>query len=138
MLPLLLLGTAGLGWAWATGRLRGLMLEDAAAALAAVAGLRLLSGGQLLPAALLLGGAAVWAAKRVGEARGIEPMTAEDARAVLGVRNGATRLEITQAHRRLIARVHPDRGGSAELAARVNLARDTLLAEASRRTPARG
>ncbi len=138
MLPLLLIGAVGFGWAWATGRLRGLLVEDGAAALAAVAGLRLLYGGQLLPAVLLLGGAAVWVATRLGELRGVEPMTAEDARAVLGVRAGATRLEIAQAHRRLIARVHPDHGGSAELAARVNLARDTLLAEASRRTPARG
>ncbi len=35
---------------------------------------------------------------------------------------------IRAAHRRLIARVHPDAGGSADLSARVNAARDTLLA----------
>ena len=35
--------------------------------------------------------------------------------------------EIIAAHRRLIARVHPDRGGSADLARRVNQARDLLL-----------
>ena len=34
---------------------------------------------------------------------------------------------ILAAHRRLIAKVHPDAGGSADLAARVNQARDTLL-----------
>jgi DnaJ family protein C protein 19 len=34
----------------------------------------------------------------------------------------------------LIARVHPDTGGSAELAARVNDARDALVEELRRRT----
>ncbi len=34
---------------------------------------------------------------------------------------------IRAAHPRLIAGVHPDRGGSAELARRVNAARDLLL-----------
>ena len=34
-----------------------------------------------------------------------------------------------------IARVHPDAGGSAELAVRVNAARDALVAEMNRHTP---
>jgi ABC-type molybdate transport system substrate-binding protein len=37
---------------------------------------------------------------------------------------------VIAAHKRLIARVHPDAGGSAELAAQVNQARDVLLANA--------
>jgi DnaJ family protein C protein 19 len=41
---------------------------------------------------------------------------------------------IRAAHRRLIAEIHPDRGGSAEEARRVNAARDLLLAQV---TPAR-
>ncbi len=41
------------------------------------------------------------------------------------------------AHRRLIAKVHPDTGGSAELAHRVIAARDTLLAETMNRKPPR-
>jgi DnaJ family protein C protein 19 len=49
------------------------------------------------------------------------------ARAVLGVRRDATREEIVDAHRRLIARVHPDRGGSGEQAHAANAARDLLL-----------
>ncbi len=59
-------------------------------------------------------------------------MTAEEARAVLGVPLGADADAIRAAHRRLVARVHPDAGGSAELATRVNLARDTLLSELNR------
>jgi len=59
-------------------------------------------------------------------------MTAADARALLGVSTAASVDEIRDAHRRLIAKVHPDSGGSAELAARVNLARDTLVGEVSR------
>ena len=50
------------------------------------------------------------------------------ARAVLGVRRGATRDEIVEAHRRVIADVHPDRGGSNELVHQANAARDLLLA----------
>ncbi|USI71797.1 J domain-containing protein [Sphingomonas morindae] len=51
-----------------------------------------------------------------------------EARALLAVRADASAEEIVAAHRRLIARVHPDAGGSAALAARVNAARDLLLA----------
>lgn len=49
------------------------------------------------------------------------------ARAVLGVAPDADAETIRAAHRRLVAGVHPDRGGSAELARRVNAARDLLL-----------
>jgi curved DNA-binding protein CbpA len=62
-------------------------------------------------------------------------MPLEDARRLLGVAENATLEDIRTAHRRLIARVHPDIGGSAELAERVNVARDTLVAEMNRRTP---
>jgi len=59
--------------------------------------------------------------------------TAAEARAVLGVAEDADADAIRAAHRRLIAAVHPDGGGSADLARRVNAARDTLLALPSRR-----
>lgn len=49
------------------------------------------------------------------------------ARAVLGVRREASREEIVEAHRRLIARVHPDRGGTGEQVHEANAARDLLL-----------
>lgn len=50
-----------------------------------------------------------------------------EARAVLGVGPDADADAIRAAHRRLAASVHPDKGGSADLARRVNAARDVLL-----------
>ena len=47
---------------------------------------------------------------------------------LLGVAPGAGRQDIIEAHRRLIATVHPDRGGSNELVHEANAARDVLLA----------
>ena len=54
-------------------------------------------------------------------------MSAAEARDILGVSPGATRAEIEAAFRRLMLRAHPDHGGSAGLAARINAARDRLL-----------
>ena len=59
-------------------------------------------------------------------------MRDEEAYQVLGLEPGATEEAIRTAHRALIARFHPDRGGSTYLAALVNRAKDIALA-ASRR-----
>jgi hypothetical protein len=59
-------------------------------------------------------------------------MPTSEARALLGVPADADAAAIRAAHRRIIARVHPDAGGSAELARRANLARDLLLKELER------
>jgi len=56
-------------------------------------------------------------------------MTRSEALALLGLQEGATDDDIRAAHRRLIQRVHPDVGGSAELAARINRAKDVLLGQ---------
>ena len=55
------------------------------------------------------------------------------ARMLLGVDEGATRNDIVDAHRRLIVRVHPDRGGTESLVHEANAARDLLLAELGER-----
>ena len=55
------------------------------------------------------------------------------ARALLGLAPDAAAAAIRAAHRRLIASVHPDKGGTEALAAQINAARDLLLQERKRR-----
>jgi DnaJ family protein C protein 19 len=60
-------------------------------------------------------------------ARAASRMTRAEALEVLGLAEGATDDEVRAAYSELIRKVHPDRGGTAYLATRVNLARDLLL-----------
>lgn len=55
------------------------------------------------------------------------PMDRAAALALLELGDEPTEAEIRAAHRRLMRQAHPDRGGSAEAAARLNQARDILL-----------
>ncbi len=54
-------------------------------------------------------------------------MTVEEAREILGLGMNPSRQDIIESHRKLIGKVHPDKGGTAGLAARLNDARDCLL-----------
>ncbi|MCC6133835.1 MAG: DnaJ domain-containing protein [Gammaproteobacteria bacterium] len=56
-------------------------------------------------------------------------MSRAEAYEVLGLSPGASQEEIQTAYRRLMQRLHPDHGGSAYLAARLNQARQVLLQE---------
>ena len=60
-------------------------------------------------------------------------MTDARAREILGVDAAADADEIKAAHRRLMAHLHPDRGGSTYLAAQLNAARARLLERERRR-----
>ena len=59
--------------------------------------------------------------------RGKKTMSTEEAMEVLGLKSGYTKEDVTQAHRRMMQKVHPDRGGSDYLASQINKAKDTLL-----------
>ncbi|MCX4029013.1 DnaJ domain-containing protein [Endozoicomonas sp. SM1973] len=58
-----------------------------------------------------------------------EPMTVTEAAEVLGVKETATKQEIIDAHRRLMTKLHPDKGGTSYLAIQVNAAKDVMLAQ---------
>ena len=67
-----------------------------------------------------------WRAEPAAEQRS-EAMTRAEALEILGLAEGADEDAIRAAHRRLMRSAHPDQGGSAWLAARINAARDFLL-----------
>ena len=54
-------------------------------------------------------------------------MSVDEAFAVLGLKKGATKEQIISAHRKLMQKMHPDRGGSDYFAAKINLAKKILL-----------
>ena len=54
-------------------------------------------------------------------------MTRSEALEALGLTDHATREDVITAHRRLIQKLHPDRGGSTYLAALLNRAKDVLI-----------
>ena len=54
-------------------------------------------------------------------------MSYAEALQVLGLEEGATREEIIEAHRVMMQRNHPDRGGSTWVSARINQAKKILL-----------
>ena len=69
-----------------------------------------------------------WQIWREMDQRGLTGHASGQARLLLGVSASASRDEIVEAHKRLIARVHPDRGGTSSLVHEANQARDVLLA----------
>ena len=60
-------------------------------------------------------------------ARPSSRMSEDEAYEVLGLRRGAARDEIVRSHRTVMKKWHPDQGGTADLAARANEAKEVLL-----------
>ena len=56
-----------------------------------------------------------------------QSMSRSEALEILGLGSEVTREDVINAHRRLISRLHPDKGGSSYLAAKLNQAKDYLL-----------
>jgi len=56
-------------------------------------------------------------------------MTTQEALDILGLEAGADRKKITHAHKRLMTKLHPDKGGNDYLATRINQAKDFLLSK---------
>ena len=56
-------------------------------------------------------------------------MSIEEAWDTLGLTPGSSIEDITHAHRKLMSRLHPDKGGSTFLATRVNQAKERILSE---------
>lgn len=75
--------------------------------------------------------AADWRTRTAGTAPGAAaadgPMDERTALEILGLAAGAGAEEIRAAHRNLMARLHPDHGGSSYLASQINRAREYLL-----------
>lgn len=59
--------------------------------------------------------------------QGKSAMSTDEAMEVLALKPGYTKDDVIMAHRRMMQKVHPDRGGSDYLAAQINKAKDTLL-----------
>ena len=64
------------------------------------------------------------AKKRARESGG---MTKAEAAKILGIDENSNKEEVISAHKKEMQKHHPDKGGSKEMAARINAARDTLL-----------
>jgi hypothetical protein len=56
-------------------------------------------------------------------------MTEAQALDILGLKPGATEVDVRKAHKELMLKLHPDRGGSHTLATTVNAAKETLLGQ---------
>jgi hypothetical protein len=54
-------------------------------------------------------------------------LSTDEAYEVLGLPSSASKAEVIKAHKRLMQRLHPDRGGSDYLAAKINAAKDKLI-----------
>ncbi|PPR69649.1 MAG: hypothetical protein CFH00_00241, partial [Alphaproteobacteria bacterium MarineAlpha1_Bin1] len=87
-------------------------------------------GAQILEAYLDRSRGPEWRQQTDGDEQrqaSVGPMTMEEAREVLGLDTNPSPSEIREAHKRLMLKMHPDKGGSSYLATKINQAKDMLL-----------
>ena len=65
--------------------------------------------------------------ERAEPAAGSDEMSEAQALDILGLEDDATKEDVIQSHRRMMQKVHPDRGGSTYLATKINMAKDLLV-----------
>lgn len=75
------------------------------------------------------GGSGAGAGGEAPGRRSSSTMTRAEALEILGLPEGASREQIKDSYRKLIIKLHPDAGGSAYLAAKLNQAKELLLGE---------
>ncbi|MDG1820005.1 MAG: DnaJ domain-containing protein, partial [Porticoccaceae bacterium] len=61
------------------------------------------------------------------QANNLSELSEKEAYEILGLEADAPKDDIIKAHKRLMQRMHPDRGGSDYLAAKINAAKDKLV-----------
>ena len=125
-------------WLTVTGRLKRMTMMDGmmlglaiVGAVMAARGRPIIGGAPLLISALytLRRNMKPRAARSTGRPSSpfAEDAAIREARALLGVDEHADAAQIKAAHRRLIAKIHPDAGGTEALAEKINQARAILL-----------
>ncbi len=132
-LALVLIGLAV--WLMVTGRLSRMTGKDGIMLGLAIVGAVMAARGARIIGLVPLAIAAIYGWKRwsATKPRSVpvmpdnDPPEVREARALLGVSTSATADEIRAAHRRLIAKTHPDAGGTQALAEKINEARSILL-----------
>jgi DnaJ family protein C protein 19 len=123
---------AGLGWMVLTGRLKRPDMRQIGALVVTLAGAAIAARGQFLFGGGMAAGGLYWLMRKSASPRTQPESMRDDSRArealeLLGLAPDADRAAVVEAHRRLIARNHPDAGGTEALARNINAARDYLL-----------
>ena len=81
----------------------------------------------LLQAYLLRSGSSNYQSSDSYQPNNYTELSENEAYEVLGLPTTASKDEVIKAHKRLMQRLHPDRGGSDYLAAKINAAKDKLI-----------
>lgn len=143
MTPLAFIVLALAAWLVWTGRLKRMSTLDGAMLGLAIVGSLMAAKGRLWIGGGVMALAALYALSRVRRKAPVAPSASperlarlDEARELLGLGRDYDEAGVREAHRRLIARVHPDAGGTSALAEKINDARALLLRDLTdRRQP---